>query len=119
MFDPSAMDPFESPWRPQSGPGEAPQAPAKSSISAPAVIPGRIDPSVTADFNAQIAAFEMRLIDEALAVAQGHQGRAADALGLTYHQFRGLLKKHDYGKKPGKPKEEEGTPLKGAPRPGM
>ena len=61
----------------------------------------------------------MRLIDEALAWSKGHQGQAADALGLTYHQFRGLLKKHDYGKKPGKPKEEEGTPLTGPPHPAM
>jgi psp operon transcriptional activator len=82
--------------------------------------PGRIDPSVTADFQAQVAAFEMRLIDEALSWAKGHQGQAADALGLTYHQFRGLLKKHDYGKKPGKPKDDDtGAPLNGGPRPAM
>ncbi|MEZ5953485.1 MAG: phage shock protein operon transcriptional activator [Hyphomonas sp.] len=119
VFDPSALDPFDSPWRPQSAAQSVNSAPVKSIIAPPAVTPGRIDPSVTADFNAQVAAFEMRLIDEALAVAQGHQGRAADMLGLTYHQFRGLLKKHDYGRKPGKPKEDEGTPLRGAPRPGM
>ncbi|MEZ5985457.1 MAG: phage shock protein operon transcriptional activator [Hyphomonas sp.] len=118
VFDPSALDPFESPWRPQSVPG----TPAAKPNAAPPVdpAPGRIDPSVTADFQAQVSAFEMRLIDEALNWAKGHQGQAAEALGLTYHQFRGLLKKHDYGKKPGKPKEhEEGTPLKGVPRPAM
>ena len=55
------------------------------------------------DFNAEISRLELRLVDEALAASQGHQGRAAETLGLTYHQFRGLLKKHGYGKKPGKP----------------
>jgi len=38
--------------------------------------------------------FERGLIDEALHRSQGHQGRAADYLGLSYHQFRGLLRKH-------------------------
>jgi len=118
VFDPSALDPFESPWRPQSVPGTPVAKPKAAAPADPA--PGRIDPSVTADFQAQVSAFEMRLIDEALSWAKGHQGQAAEALGLTYHQFRGLLKKHDYGKKPGKPKEhEEGTPLKGDPRPAM
>jgi psp operon transcriptional activator len=118
VFDPAALDPFESPWRPQTSPGKPAPAPKPSS---PQVSdPGRIDPSVTADFQAQVSAFEMRLIDEALSWAKGHQGQAADALGLTYHQFRGLLKKHDYGKKPGKPKDdEEGTPISGSPRPAM
>lgn len=115
VFDPAALDPFNSPWRP-TGSTRAPAPPSK--LPAEPVTPGRIDPSVTADFHAQVAAFEMRLIDEALAWAKGHQGQAADALGLTYHQFRGLLKKHDYGRKPGKPKEE-GKPLAGTPRPAM
>ncbi|WP_213270152.1 helix-turn-helix domain-containing protein [Hyphomonas sp.] len=41
----------------------------------------------------------MQLIDGALADTGGHQGKAADALGLTYHQLRGLLKKHGYAKR--------------------
>ena len=117
VFDPAALDPFDSPWRP----GSSRQAPAGETArpALPAPEPGRIDPSVTADFSAQVAAFEMRLIDEALAWAKGHQGQAAEALGLTYHQFRGLLKKHDYGPKPGKPKDDQGTPVTGGHRPAM
>jgi psp operon transcriptional activator len=118
VFDPEALDPFESPWRAKTSPDGRTET-ARPVITVPAS-PGRIDPSVTADFHAQVAAFEMRLVDEALAWAKGHQGQAADALGLTYHQFRGLLKKHDYGRKPGKAKDEEdGTPLNGGPRRGM
>ena len=49
-------------------------------------------------FPEAVRLYELRLIDAALARAQGHQGRAADALGLTYHQLRGLLKKHGYAK---------------------
>jgi len=126
VFDPSALDPFDSPWRPRATPDQPAAAPSRASSAPPrgleAQVPGRIDPSVTADFPAQVAAFEMRLIDEALSFARGHQGEAAEALGLTYHQFRGLLRKHGYGRKPGKPKDEdedEGAPLRGAPRPAM
>ncbi|MEH6488639.1 phage shock protein operon transcriptional activator [Hyphomonas oceanitis] len=94
-FDPAALNPFASPWRP----GAVPKAEAVRAAS-------QAVPSVSArhgpvDFNAEIAQVELRLIDEAMAGAQGHQGRAAEALGLTYHQFRGLLKKHGYGKKAG------------------
>jgi psp operon transcriptional activator len=38
--------------------------------------------------------FERRLIDEALRAADDHQGKAAERLDLSYHQFRGLLRKH-------------------------
>ena len=116
VFDPSAMDPFESPWRPSGSrkpTSQSRDAAPQSPVLAQPVLP------VGHDFNAQVAALEMRLLDEALAASQGHQGRAAEALGLTYHQLRGLLKKHEYGRKPGKPKEEAGTPLTGPPRPAM
>ena len=37
--------------------------------------------------------------------------KAAAALDLSYHQFRGLLKKHGYGKGAGKPQPA----IRGAP----
>jgi len=46
------------------------------------------------DFNDRVLRFERGLIDEALTVNNHHQGKAADYLGLTYHAFRGLLRKH-------------------------
>ena len=58
-------------------------------------------------------------IEDALAASRHNQRKAAELLGVTYHQLRGLLKKHEYGRKPGKPKEEAGTPLTGPPRPAM
>ncbi len=39
-------------------------------------------------------AFELTIIQEALKYSKNHQGKAAKYLGLTYHQFRGLLRKH-------------------------
>lgn len=96
QFEPSALDPFESPFRPQARlTGTVKQA--KPTPKEPPA------PSLTSSFDDQVRAFEMSLIDAALAETHGHQGKAADSLGLTYHQFRGLLRKHDYGKRAGKP----------------
>ena len=71
-----------------------------------------IAPSETTkgDFQTMISTYEMTLIDAALASSEGHQGKAAKALGLSYHQFRGLLKKHGYAKGAGKPVEDEKPP---------
>jgi psp operon transcriptional activator len=72
------FDPFESPWRigVEASPGCAGDDPA------------------AVDLKEAVAALERRLAQEALAANEHHQGRAADALGLSYHQFRGLLRKH-------------------------
>lgn len=51
-------------------------------------------PSKEAGFQDRVMIFERRLIDEALAVNDHHQGKAATYLDLSYHQFRGLLRKH-------------------------
>jgi psp operon transcriptional activator len=48
-----------------------------------------------APFEAQVAAFEVALLRAALARTGGSQSKAASSLSLTYHQFRGLLRKHD------------------------
>jgi psp operon transcriptional activator len=110
-FDPDALDPFASPWRPIAAEAAETGPPAlEGVIAAPGV-------SSELGFDAAVAQVEMQLIDTALAATSGHQGQAAERLGLTYHQFRGLLKKHDYGKKPGKAPEP--PPLEGAPRQGM
>ncbi len=45
-------------------------------------------------FHARVFTFERALIDEAMQVSGGHQGKAAKHLGMTYHAFRGLLRKH-------------------------
>lgn len=84
------LDPFESPWRPglpelADPDRESGQGPARSRA-----IPDG------ASFEEAVRRYEKSLIDEALASASGHQGRAAARLGVSYHQFRGLLRKHGY-----------------------
>jgi psp operon transcriptional activator len=88
-FDPAALDPFASPWRPGAAPASA--RPAEGS---PRHEPSRLP---AAGFTEAVRLFERELIETALGQNDGHQGKAAKTLGLTYHQFRGLLKKHGYG----------------------
>ena len=117
-FEPAALDPFASPWRPKSGlKGGAKNSNHSSyevgknsngasvpvALSAPpeppALEPADRPAGPARTFEEAIRLTEMQMIDEALARAAGHQGRAAEALGLTYHQLRGLLKKHGYSKR--------------------
>jgi psp operon transcriptional activator len=41
-----------------------------------------------------VAKYEKSLVKTALAQHHNHQGRTAEALGLSYDQLRGLLRKH-------------------------
>ena len=96
QFDPSVLDPFASPFRPEAGP--APTDKGENSLD------GRI-PSASdtgQGFTEQVEIYEKVLLDRALARTGGHQGKTAEVLGLTYYQLRGLLKKHQYGKRAGK-----------------
>jgi len=43
---------------------------------------------------------EIRLLRDALKKARHNQRKAANILGLTYHQFRGLYRKHGDGESP-------------------
>ena len=50
--------------------------------------------SLDAPLPDQVAALEKRLLAEALERSKYNQKKAADLLGLTYNQFRGLYRKH-------------------------
>ena len=109
QFDPAALDPFASPWRPAASLAE-PDHIAAPETQAPMAPP---PPVLDIPFEDQIRLFETSLVDTALSAHEGHQGKAAKALGLSYHQFRGLLKKHGYGKGAGKPQPEAKPPIRG------
>jgi psp operon transcriptional activator len=55
-----------------------------------------VDASETQPFLTAVRAFEIRLLRQALREARYHQKKAAQRLGLTYHQLRDLCRK--YGK---------------------
>lgn len=76
-IDELVLDPFHSPWQP------APET-TETGFSA--------NPSES--FSEQVSRYEVALLEGALDANGRHQGRAAEALGLTYHQFRSQLRKH-------------------------
>ncbi len=95
------LDPFAHPFAPPplpphpGGPGgmippggsrAEPWPPEASSLSPPS-------PSLL-PWTTAVTAFETDLLRRALDRAGGNQRRAAQALGLTYHQFRGLYRKY-------------------------
>jgi len=84
------LDPFESPWRPGAAAAAPVATPAVTSVPTPAA---PAPPLPDGGFDAATAAFERRLIADALAASRGNQRRAAQALGLDYHRFRRLMRK--------------------------
>jgi len=89
------FDPFESPF----APAPARPAPAATVAADPQdhavenVNPPR-GAGWPVDFRAAVSEFEAELLEAALERAQYKQTAAAELLGLSYHQLRGLLKKH-------------------------
>ena len=81
------IDPFVSPYE------DSPRA-----VLAPDAIP-EADKEAPQDFLGTIEAIEKNLLEEAL-VEQGHnQRRTAEALGLSYDQLRGMVRKYGLGKR--------------------
>ncbi|MEW5912060.1 MAG: phage shock protein operon transcriptional activator [Thermodesulfobacteriota bacterium] len=77
------LDPFASPYAPAAPPAALPAAAPEP---APAQAP--------APFKEAVAGYERRLLAQALKAARYNQRQAAQNLGLSYHQLRGLLKKY-------------------------
>lgn len=78
-----AFDPFDSPFK-LAGAAQ-PGAPAP---------PSRTAPLLPTDLTERLADVERDLLEAALDKARFNQRLAADLLGLSYHQFRGKLKKY-------------------------
>ena len=84
------LDPFDSPYRPggrAGGPGPTVRLPV--------------------DLKETIRDIEVDFVNRAMAAGRFNQRRAAELLGLTYHQFRGYLKKYDHGRDDGSPADGE------------
>ncbi|QFU75828.1 phage shock protein operon transcriptional activator [Halioglobus maricola] len=82
-IDEVVLDPFESPYQDAS---EATIVEAPSSATKP-----------EADFSTRMEQIERELLASALADNAGNQRRTAEALGLSYDQLRGMVRKHDLG----------------------
>jgi psp operon transcriptional activator len=87
-LDDVQFDPFASPFRPV----EKKRAAPTESGDAPDTLALTVGPL---DFKERVQGYEVALIRKALEDNRFNQRKAADALGLSYHQLRGYLRKYD------------------------
>ncbi|TDJ33147.1 MAG: phage shock protein operon transcriptional activator [Gammaproteobacteria bacterium] len=87
-LDAIQFDPFASPFRPvekkravTTEAGDTPETPSL--------------PEGPVEFKERVKDYEIALIKKSLADNKFNQRKAADALGLSYHQLRGYLRKYD------------------------
>jgi psp operon transcriptional activator len=88
------FDPFASPFRP--APAHAEPARAHRVTAPPPDDDGVTSPNAygALNFREAVAAYERRLLNDALARHRHNQRATAGALGLTYDQLRNQLRKH-------------------------
>ena len=90
------LDPFSSPFRPLAKTTMAP-AMSGSPVSDDTTVAessSRIKFDFPLNFKDVTTDYEVKLIKQSLVEGQYSQKKAADLLGVTYHQLRGLLKKY-------------------------
>ena len=75
------FDPFRSPFEAGPQSGDKPAEPEAQHVE-------------TKPFTQAVQELEIALVRKALSRAKYNQRRAAESLGLTYHQFRGLCRKY-------------------------
>lgn len=95
FVDVSVFDPFASPWRPSHSLAASDEPIAAGETDH--VRGSELNPATTLplDFADTVATLERTLLMRAMAGSDNNQRRAAELLGLGYHQLRRLLAKHD------------------------
>ena len=84
------FDPFQSPFGTAAlSADERPSQPPTA-----ADLPVEVETDVDKPFEEAVRELEILLVKRALKNARYNQKKAADILGLTYHQFRGLFRKY-------------------------
>lgn len=105
------LDPFDSPFRPQNRRNfhtgisvdktkqgnETHSSDSNSTVTqtSPGITGTNLTTNFPMDFRQAVQDYEVGLIKSALASAQYNQRKTAEALGVTYHQLRGHLKKYN------------------------
>jgi psp operon transcriptional activator len=84
-----SIDPFESPYRIGNTRATEPTTTQKEAA------PVKHTESFPVDLRQSVQDYETSLIKSALEASQYNQKKTAEALGVTYHQLRGYLKKYD------------------------
>lgn len=95
------FDPFASPYRPRFSADSATiaasgaaAAPPSAAVQQAAPVAAPTTPELPLNLESAVAEFEVNLLNRALNEARFNQKKAAELLELSYHQFRGLLRKY-------------------------
>ncbi len=92
--DEIVFDPFDSPYRPRAQ--REPAATVDGEARSPST---GVVTALPTDLKDSVQRFEIELIERAMDESRHNQRKAAELLGLTYHQLRGYLKKYELLKK--------------------
>ena len=97
-IDEIIFDPFESPYRPTQRIGHTAPKPRAAPVTATTPQPQpppakKEEPMEIADLPGAIETLERKMVNGALEMHQYNQRKAADQIGLSYYQFRRLLKR--------------------------
>lgn len=84
------FNPFESPYRPKIATNGSGAEEGGSTASVP-----DISSTDSFDFKNEVQQYEINLLNQAMEQCQFNQKKAAEFLGLSYHQLRGYLRKYD------------------------
>lgn len=87
------FNPFESPYRPTATKTSAIDGEG-AGASEPIEKPD-LSTASSFDFKNEVQQFEINLLNQAMEQNQFNQKKAAEFLGLSYHQLRGYLRKYD------------------------
>ncbi len=93
-IDEVVFDPFDSPYRP-SGRNADSGSSAGNTTATGALLVQANGTTFPVDLKSTLRDYEVALVNEAMAQSKHNQRKAAQLLGLTYHQLRGVLKKYD------------------------
>ena len=86
------VDPFQSPY-------DSPALTHEVEAQQPApIVSGESMAPLPDNFTEHMTTLERELLEQALVSQGGNQRRTADALGLSYDQLRGLVRKHHLGR---------------------
>jgi psp operon transcriptional activator len=88
------FNPFESPYRPKASDSAVLQADDNAPHSIDRSVPD-ISNMESFDLKNEVQEFEIKLLQQTMELTQFNQKKAAEFLGLSYHQLRGYLRKYD------------------------
>ncbi|MEE9141654.1 MAG: phage shock protein operon transcriptional activator [Gammaproteobacteria bacterium] len=87
IIDEIVFDPFETPFL-------DPEPPTSRQPRSETAVP-QPDVFLPVDLKGEVAKLEIELVERAMQLSRFRQPRAAELLGLSYHQLRALLRKHE------------------------